>query len=216
MIQSFCFHTSQLLNFGRKKYYFWVCVFFFASLKQIQNDLSDPDTSYGLLSRIVGVESAITLVQQFGQIRDYLDHLLLPNDNKFLTTFFDETLINLQELRKPIYMCVAAKVNDLDGILASMAKVKWDINHVNVEHSTYVNNINRVSVVYCVYFWTCELPFILLILYINLLNCLRLFLLQGLQIFAMRLEEIEKTLPVPKQPIWDCVAHVITHTLVEG
>lgn len=34
--------------------------------------------------------------------------------------------------------------------------------------------------------------------------------------FAMRLEEIEKVLPVPKQPIWDSVAHVITHTLVEG
>lgn len=145
MIQLFCFHTSQLLNF-RVKIHF-ACVYFCLLLlvKQIQNDLNDPDTSYGLLSRIVGVESAITLVQQFAQIRDYLDHLLLPNDNQFLTTFFDETTNNLHELRKPVYMCVAAKVNDLDGILSSMAKVKWDINHVNVEHSTYVNNINRVS-----------------------------------------------------------------------
>lgn len=120
-----------------------LCVFFL--LKQIQNDLSDPDTSYGLLSRIVGVESAITLVQQFAQIRDYLDHLLLPNDNQFLTKFFDEINANLIALRKPVYMCVAARVNDLDGILTLMAKVKWDINDVNVEHSTYVNNINRVS-----------------------------------------------------------------------
>lgn len=112
---------------------------------QIQSDLNDPDTSYGLLSRIVGAESAITLVQQFAQIRDYLEHLLLPNDSQFLSAFFDEMNVNLLELRKPIYMCVAARVNDLDGILSSMFKVKWDINHVNVEHSTYVNNINRVS-----------------------------------------------------------------------
>lgn len=41
-------------------------------------------------------------------------------------------------------MCVAARVNDLDGILSAMSKIKWDINHVNVEHSTYINNINRV------------------------------------------------------------------------
>lgn len=39
---------------------------------------------------------------------------------------------------------------------------------------------------------------------------------QGLQTFVMRLEEIEKTVSVPKEPIWDCIAHVITHTLVEG
>lgn len=108
--------------------------------------MNDPDTSYGLLSRIVGVESAITLVQQFALIRDYLEHLLLPNDNRFLAMFLDEITANLQDLRKPVYMCVAARVNDLDGILSSMSKVKWDINHVNVEHSTYVNNINRVSV----------------------------------------------------------------------
>lgn len=32
----------------------------------------------------------------------------------------------------------------------------------------------------------------------------------------MKLEEFEKMLTIPKEPIWDCVAHVVTHTLVEG
>lgn len=105
------------------------------------------------MSRIVGVESAITLVQQFAQIQDYLNHLLLPNDHQFLATFFKETTTDLLDLRKPIYMCVAARVNDLDGILSLMSKVKWDINHVNVEHSTYVNNINRVSLFIVMFFW---------------------------------------------------------------
>lgn len=106
--------------------------------------MKDPDAVFGLLARVVGVESAITLVQQFAQIRDYLNHLLQPNDAGFLNKFFDEMSIHLVELRKPIYMCVAARVIDLNSILASMGKIKFDINHVNVEHSGYVNNINRV------------------------------------------------------------------------
>lgn len=111
---------------------------------QVHCDLNNPDTVFGLLSRIVAVESAITLIQQFAQIREYLVHLLQPNDHKFLSTFFEETTTHLYGLRKPIYMCVAARIIDLDNILSSISKVKWDINHVNVEHSTYVNNINRV------------------------------------------------------------------------
>lgn len=113
-------------------------------IEQIQEELSDPDALYGLTSRVVATESAITLVQQFGQIRGYLEHLLLPNDSKFLATFFHDTTSYLLELRKPIYVCVAARIIDLSSILASICKVKWDINHVNVEHSAYINHINRV------------------------------------------------------------------------
>lgn len=70
----------------------------------------------------------------------------MPNGNQsMLPKFFDEVNATILDLRTPIYMCVAARVTDLDGILTSMSKIKWDINHVNVEHSTYINNINRVS-----------------------------------------------------------------------
>lgn len=108
--------------------------------------MCDPDLTYGLLCRIVGIESAITLVQQFGQIREYLEHLLAPNDHKLLATFSTETSAYLLDLRKPIYMCVAARIIDLHSILSAMGKVKYDMNHVNleVEHSDYINNINRV------------------------------------------------------------------------
>jgi len=34
--------------------------------------------------------------------------------------------------------------------------------------------------------------------------------------FAMRLEEVSAQLPLPKEPIWDSLAHVLTHMLVEG
>lgn len=114
---------------------------------QVQSDLSDPDMAYGLLSRTVGIESGISLVRQFGQIQEYLEHLLMPSNNhNLLSAFFDETSSYLLHLRKPIYMCVAARIMDLNSVLSSIAKVKWDnINHVNVEQSTYVNNINRVN-----------------------------------------------------------------------
>lgn len=113
----------------------------------MQNDLSDPDTAYGLLPRIVAIEGGISLMRQFSQIREYLEHLLLPgNNHKFLSAFLDETSSYLLHLRKPIYICVAARIIDIKSVLSSIAKVKWDINNVNVEHSTYVNNINRVSI----------------------------------------------------------------------
>lgn len=141
----------------------------------------NPDSLHGLMARVVGIEGAITIIQQFSQIRGYLEYLTSSYDQNLLEQFFDETQLYLQELRKPIYVCVATRVVDLPSILTAMSKVKWDINHVNVEQSTYVSYINR-----------------------------------GLQTFSMRLEEIEKILALPKESIWDAVAHVITHTLVEG
>lgn len=158
------------------------------------------------MPRIVGIETAITLVQQFAQIRGYLEHLLSPNDHKPLTSYFAETPAYLVELRKPIYMCVAARIIDLQYILTSMGKVKWDINHVNVEHSAYINYINRVSKIQ-----KTDRP-----KHGMKINRKIMFYLQGLQTFSMRLEEIEKMLTIPKEPIWDSVAHVISHTLVEG
>lgn len=114
---------------------------------QVQADLCDPELAYGLLCRIVGIESAITLVQQFAQIRDYLEYLLPPNEHSMLERFFVDTSAYLVDLRKPIYMCVAARVIDLQTILSAMSKVKYDMNHVNleVEHSPYINHIKHVS-----------------------------------------------------------------------
>lgn len=147
----------------------------------MEGELSNADALHGLMARVVGVEGAITIVQQFAQIRGYLEYLISSNDQNPLEHFLYESQLYLPELRKPIYMCVTARVVDLPSVLTSMSKVKWDINHVNVEHSIYVSYINR-----------------------------------GLQTFSMRLEEIEKILAVPRESIWDSVAHVITHTLVEG
>ncbi|KAJ6638777.1 Syndetin [Pseudolycoriella hygida] len=147
----------------------------------IQMELCNTESSYGLLQRIVGVESCISLVQQFHQLRGYMEHLLPPNDRVALRDFLDTTIEYINDLRKPIFMCVTARVIDLQNVLNAMAKVKWDINHVNVEHSAYVDNLNR-----------------------------------GVQSFQMRLSEVNGIVQVPATAIWDSLAHVLTHTLVEG
>lgn len=107
-------------------------------------ELSNPDLIYGLMQRIVGVESAITLVMQFAQLRGYLEHILSNADRKPLNDYLTSTAAYIKALRKPVYMCVTARVIDLQAVLTLMGKVKWDVNHVNVQHSTYIDTINRV------------------------------------------------------------------------
>lgn len=99
---------------------------------------------YGLMQRVVGVESVITLVQQYSQLRGYLDHILLNADRKPMNDFIDSTSAYITALRRPIFICVTARTIDLQLVLTSMGKVKWDINAVNVQHSTYIDMINRV------------------------------------------------------------------------
>lgn len=101
---------------------------------------------YGLTQRIVGVESCISLVQQFQQLRGYLEHLLPAANRQPLHSYLTNTSEYIYGIRKPVFMCVTARSIDLQNILNAMAKVKWDINHVNVEHSSYVDSINRVRI----------------------------------------------------------------------
>lgn len=44
-------------------------------------------------------------------------------------------------------------------------------------------------------------------------------LLREIQIFAMRMEDVALRIPVPKEVykcLWENIAHIVTHTLVEG
>lgn len=107
-------------------------------------ELCNPDLMYGLMQRIVGVESAITLVQQYAQLRAYLEHILLAAERKPLTDYLTSTSSYIKALRKPVFMCVTARTIDLQAVLALMGKAKWDVNSVNVQHSSYVDTINRV------------------------------------------------------------------------
>ncbi|XP_058128051.1 syndetin [Anopheles ziemanni] len=129
--------------------------------EMVRADLSDPDTMYGIHKRIVATESCLTLVAQFRQMENYLGGLLAtptgdvgqqPGDTSSedggwtqasLREYLVQTTEYVPDIRKPIVMCSTARVVDLQGILQMMTKVKWDINFVNVQHSAYVDTINR-------------------------------------------------------------------------
>lgn len=153
------------------------------SFAMVEQDLSDPEVLYGLAKRCVAVESCVCLLAQFGQLRGYLEHLMSAAEceRQTLDEYFQNAEKYTLDLRKPVYMCSMARVVDLQAILISMSKVKWDINQISSVHSSYVDTIHR-----------------------------------SVQTFAMRLEEISTLAPLPKDALWDALAHVLTHTLVEG
>ncbi|XP_017148549.1 syndetin [Drosophila miranda] len=144
------------------------------------NELANPDTLYGLPQRIVAVESGRSMFQQFHILQHYLNHLLPIADRPLLVGYLEYSEYML-DLAKPVYTCVTSRVIDLSAILAQMAKVKWDVNHVIHQHSSYSDVLNR-----------------------------------NIQSFAMCLEETAKEVAVPSKHVWNSMAHVATHLLVEG
>ncbi|XP_043272712.1 syndetin isoform X2 [Venturia canescens] len=150
-------------------------------------DLSKPSRLFGLTERVVGVESLIFLGHQYECLRPYLEHLISVNGQQeqgFLNQFYSQTIASAVELRKPIFMAVAAQALDVSVVLNLMNKVNWEVRDVMSQHSSYIDT-----------------------------------LLMDMQAIDSRLEEIGQTIPLSSQvraSIWENVAHLITHTLVEG
>jgi hypothetical protein len=48
------------------------------------------------------------------------------------------------DLRRPVYMCVAWNVLDLRQLLGHMSKVNWEVRDVMSQHSPYVDIVLRV------------------------------------------------------------------------
>ncbi|XP_063704736.1 syndetin [Culicoides brevitarsis] len=154
------------------------------SFGMIEHDIVDPETVYGLAKRAIAVESCICLLEQFQQLRGYLDHLMAAaasDERQTLDEYFTNAEKYARDLRKPVYMCSMARVVDLQAVLQAMSKVKWDINQISSVHSSYIDTIHR-----------------------------------AVQTFAMRLEQITTMAPLPREALWDSLAHILTHTLVEG
>ncbi|KAH8395387.1 hypothetical protein KR222_009619 [Zaprionus bogoriensis] len=162
------------------------------------NELANPDTLYGLPQRIVAVEAGRSMVQQFQILQHYLNHLLPASQRHILSNYLDYTQF-IDDLAKPVYACVTSRVVELTSILSQMAKVKWDVNHVTHQHSSYSDVLNRVG-------------FQDFLIFLNLSR----FFLQNIQSFAMCLEEIAKDVQIPSKSLWNSMAHVATHLLVEG
>ena len=118
------------------------------STEMIEHELVEAEQMYGLSKRIIAVESCVCLVDQFEMMQGYIEHLIpttAVEEKAKLINFKVDMKKCVIDLRKPIYMCVTSRVLDVQTILVSMSKVKWDRSDITVEHSSYVNVINRVS-----------------------------------------------------------------------
>lgn len=129
------------------------------SRAMIDVDLSNADEMFGCQKRIVAIESAICLLDQFEILRGYLSSLIPTPDRAPLNEYLSAVRSYAIDLRKPIYICAASRFVDIPVVLLGLSKVKWDVNHVTVQCSQYVDIVNRVSEV-CTPFFLEKSPFI--------------------------------------------------------
>ncbi|XP_023952363.2 syndetin [Bicyclus anynana] len=106
-------------------------------------DMISEANLHGLSERIVGVESVIFLAKQFELLQPYLESIVASHQQMILEHFRDNTLMVVEDLRMPVYMCSASKAVDARSALIAMSQVRWDVKNVAVEHSPYVDMIIR-------------------------------------------------------------------------
>lgn len=112
----------------------------------IDGDLNEAESLFACKKRVVAVEGGVCLVEQMLKLQGYIGSLLSAGEKEWLERYCETTLTFVQDLRKPVYLCIAARFIDIPVVLQAMAKVKWDLNHVTVQYSPYVDGVvNRVS-----------------------------------------------------------------------
>lgn len=106
-------------------------------------DLSGPERLHGLAERVMGAESLVFLGEQFELLQRYLDALIPAAKKTFLHQYYTQTVSMANELRRPIYITVAANAIDYEQVLSLMCSVKWDIGELMSQHSSYVDKLLR-------------------------------------------------------------------------
>lgn len=103
-------------------------------------DLNNSNKLFGLMERVVAVESLICLGQQFTVFQFYLNSLLVDDkENSYVNQFYQQTIPLTTALRKPVYMASISRAFDTPSILNLMNKVDWELKDVATEHSGYID-----------------------------------------------------------------------------
>ncbi|KAF8795632.1 Syndetin like protein [Argiope bruennichi] len=147
-------------------------------------DLKKAEDLYGLAERVAAAESLVFLAEQFELLHPHLELLIPSTKRAFLQQFCSQTVSQAAELRRPVYMAVAARSIDYEQIVVLMSTVKWDVNEIMSQHSSYVD-----------------------------------ILLRELQVFSMRLSEVSRRVPVPKEAydlLWEHCIRLANHSFIEG
>lgn len=124
------------------------------SMQMIEPDLKDSEQFFALAKRVNAVESCNSVISQFAFLHGYLNHLIeatrgtcenVDVEHESLKSYIENTQKCVTDMRKPIFTCVTARAIDIQATIVAINKVKFDISHVMVQHSNYVDVINRVS-----------------------------------------------------------------------
>lgn len=124
------------------------------SMQMIEMDLKDSEQFFSLAKRINAVESCHSVILQFTFLHGYLDHLIeatrgtcenIDIERQSLKSYIDNTQRCVRDMRKPIFTCVTSRAIDIPATIIAINKVKWDVSHVLVQHNSYIDVINRVS-----------------------------------------------------------------------
>lgn len=147
-------------------------------------NLKKVEDLYGLAERVAAAESLVFLAEQFELLHPHLELLIPSTKRAFLQQFCSQTVSQASELRRPVYMAVAARTIDYEQIVVLMSAVKWDVNEIMSQHSSYVD-----------------------------------ILLRELQVFSMRLSEVSRKIPVPREAydlLWEHCIRLANHSFIEG
>ncbi|XP_054267533.1 syndetin-like [Macrosteles quadrilineatus] len=104
-------------------------------------DLSSTETLHGLSERVVAVESLVFLAKQYTSLKPYLEHL--QPQSHTLHVLYNQSVSIAEEVRRPVYACVAWRAVDVKQTLSLMARVNWEVKDVMSQHSGYVDLILR-------------------------------------------------------------------------
>ncbi|CRL04786.1 CLUMA_CG017842, isoform A [Clunio marinus] len=124
------------------------------SMQMIEADLKDPEQFYALAKRINAVESCNSLIHHFTFLHGYLSHLIdstrssheeISNERQSLKSYIEETQLSVKDMRKPIFTCITSRAIDIQATIIAINKIKWDVSHVNVQHNSYIEVINRAT-----------------------------------------------------------------------
>ncbi|KAK6015831.1 hypothetical protein OSTOST_18696 [Ostertagia ostertagi] len=94
-------------------------------------NLSHVDRLYGIVERIVAVESVEFVARQLDLVRPVMESLLPPAN--------EETLSNLDQFYSKSYDSVASRVLKYPVLIAAVSNTKWDVNELQSRHSNYVD-----------------------------------------------------------------------------
>ena len=78
------------------------------------------------------------MATQLEQLVPYFDNYLEPQNNNYIDQF--QILIkHVNELRAPIYMCIARYAINYTLIYDSISKINWELNDIMSEHNKYID-----------------------------------------------------------------------------